>query len=135
MNDLIRRFQCPGCIHGHDCNCEKFELLEADDWFMCASHHPATYIVGIGLICLGLPKGFCRTEKKANHEYIRIHKNKSFRWDKLNVAVWALEHVGFLFVRTYMPRIGRDVVDVIPGGTLDLVPNAYDVDKFIDDID
>jgi hypothetical protein len=64
-------------------------------------------------------------------------------WDQFNVPVWAMEggksgdpdHAGFLFVRTYSPRVNRMAVDVIEGGTLELVPNAIDVGKFYDKID
>jgi len=42
---------------------------------------------------------------------------------------------GFLFVRTYSPRINHCSIDVIEAGDLDMVPEAIDVGKFIDEID
>lgn len=54
---------------------------------------------------------------------------------KLNVAVWAMEHEGALFVRTYSPRVDAGTVDVIPGGTLAMAPGAINVAEFADEID
>ena len=56
-------------------------------------------------------------------------------WDKLNVPVWAMVKDGFLFVRTFAPRINRTWIDVIEHGTMDMVPNAINVSEFIDEID
>jgi hypothetical protein len=56
-------------------------------------------------------------------------------WDNLNVPIWALEKDGYLFVRTYMPRINDSFVDVVEEGLLGLCPTAIDVSKFYDEID
>lgn len=53
----------------------------------------------------------------------------------MNVAVWAMEKDGFLFVRTYIPRINVGFVDVVDGGTMDMVPNAINASEFYEDID
>jgi hypothetical protein len=91
-----------------------------------------------GLLCLGLPKGFCRVagHKDKSEPHVRIFpKGSTPEWDDFNVPVWAMVRDNFLFVRTFMPRIDGTVVDVVEGGTLDLVPKAIDVGKFVDEMD
>jgi hypothetical protein len=56
-------------------------------------------------------------------------------WDRFNVPVWAMEKDGFLFVRTFAPRLDEGSVDVIEGGTLKMVPQAIDISPFIDEMD
>lgn len=69
--------------------------------------------------------------------HIRLYPKDAPRptWNKFNIAVWAMVHEGHLFVRTYSPRINRTYIDVIEGGTMDMVPGAIDVGEFKDDID
>jgi len=93
-----------------------------------------------GLLCLGLPKGFCRVSghKDKSEAHVRIFLKEGYdaHWDnRFNIPVWAMEQDGFLFVRTFMPRVDITVVDVIEGGTLALVPGAVNVGEFIDEID
>lgn len=56
-------------------------------------------------------------------------------WDRLNVPVWAMVDDGFLFVRTFAPRVNMSWVDVIEGGDLSMVPNAINVGAFVGEID
>lgn len=57
-------------------------------------------------------------------------------WNDLNIPVWAMEEDGFLFVRTYMPRINMGATDIIEGGKREeLCPNAIDVREFCEEID
>ncbi len=140
---LINEFQCPGCVSGPDPDsCESFEFYEREDSCGCNNHVPGTRLGGVrsGLLCLGLPKGFCRVagHKDKIEPHIRIYPKDDFKndiWSRFNIAVWAMEKDGFLFVRTYMPRIDVTAVDVIEGGTLALVPDAVDVGEFVDGID
>ena len=149
LEQMVERFQCPGCVCGSDTKCGKY----VSEGGSCKGHVLGTKMLGIGNFALGLPKGFNR----AGHEYApsKEHPHRSQmhirlwpegtepEWNHLNIPVWALEgkhtkdsdHDGFLFVRTYQPRINHTIVEVIEGGTLDLVPNATDVSKFFDDID
>lgn len=147
IEDLISEFQCPGCLHGPTAKqgCSKYSL-EAGYGFKCQNHVLGTHFLHIGTsIALGLPKGFNRptidfsknppTSSHTRME-IRIWANGAApTWDKFNVAVWAMEKDGFLFVRTVSPRVARIYVDVIENGTLAMVPNAIDVSQFYDDID
>lgn len=138
---MIEEFQCPGCIVDDDTDCIDFE--ENGKAFWCNRHCPGIY-VGLpsarGRIFLGMPNGFCRVGvgeyKKENGPCIRLWlKETSPDWNDLNVPVWAMEKDGFLFVRTYMPRINNAYIDVIEEGKLALCPNAIDVSKFYNEID
>jgi len=54
----------------------------------------------------------------------------------LNVSVWGYEENGYLFIRVFAPRINKTWIDVIKGGTIDMLPDTViDVKEFIDEID
>lgn len=143
--EMIDEFQCPGCVCGistKDCAKYKFEEDPSDKYFFCNGHVPGTNIGAheLGRFCLGLPKGFCRvgyTARTGYQSHVRLYISPEglHIWDKFNVAVWAMEKDGFLFVRTYCPRINISYVDVTKCGTLDLVPGSIDVSKFYDEMD
>lgn len=118
----------------------------------CVGHVLGTGLFGgIGSIALGMPKGFNRPgpadepgdqhmarPRARNTMMIRLHISPAdapTKWDRFNIPVWALVLDGALFVRTYMPRVNATAVDVIHGGTLDMVPDAIDVGEFYDEID
>jgi hypothetical protein len=139
--EMIKEYQCCGCPSGSNPQeCQEYKLNT--EFNACESH-----VLGVALgfnncIALGLPKGFNKPGKdfygkSFNKMRIRFHLNSENLdvWDHLNIPVWALEHDGILFVRTFLPRMNIGIVDVIQGGTLNLVPNAIDVKKFIEDID
>ncbi len=88
---------------------------------------------------LGLPTGFDKVGSLPGEfrNNIRLFNDEHPHngWDHLNIPVWAMEHEGFLLVRTFSPRINCTWVDVIEGGTLADVPNAVDVSKFQNEID
>lgn len=150
---MVHEIQCPGCIQGCDpATCKKLDLREyADDWgtlFRCDSHRPATFVSGIGRIMLGLPRGFCRmgaqweaflglSDRPPGAGFIRLwEKDKAPAFDVFNVPVWALEKDGYLYIRTYMPRVNWTVVDVIEDGSCKKIcPNAIDVANFYDEMD
>ena len=69
--------------------------------------------------------------------HIRLHTKemKKPEWNKFNIAVWAMVENGYLFVRTYSPRINRSYIDVIEGGTLEMCPDAINVGEFHKEID
>ncbi len=108
-------------------------------------HVLGTMIAGpSGLIALGLPKGFCKPPLDNSQEEPRLCCKINVRlwqatlapiWDKFNMPVWAMIRDGFLFVRTFAPRVDHSWVDVVEGGSLDLVPGALDVSEFYDDFD
>lgn len=143
--EMVEEFQCPGCMHGPDPKeCPEFNL-NSDVYFSCKNHYAATHMgipaYGLTKLALGLPKGFNRTGDKVFKDkdtvYIRLYESpeKMRTYDKFNVAVWAMEREGYLFVRCYCPRINQVFVDVIKGGTISLVPDAVNVGEFYDEID
>lgn len=146
---MIKEFQCPGCVCGCDPDdCSAYDPKSVDGAAWCDGHVCGTTMMPGGTIALGLPKGFCKTGVEIDH-YDRTGKKKRGRnkidirlwadaapkWDRLNVPVWALEQDGYLFVRTFMPRINSSYVEVIKGGTMALVPQAINVAEFIEEID
>lgn len=145
---MVEEFQCPGCVCGSDVECGAFKLREPGEqaWNMCDGHVLGTTLLPGGTIALGLPKGFnksgwCPSDNR-HHSKMEIRLWPSPEavvdaklWDKLNVPVWAMKREGYLFVRTLAPRIARNTVDVIKGGTVELVPQAIDVGQFHDEID
>ena len=50
-------------------------------------------------------------------------------------AGWAMMEDGYLFVRTYSPRLNRTFLDIVEGGTMELVPGAVNVGEFVEEID
>ena len=145
QHDMISDFQCLGCMLGSDpsdCESFKFDAEEAPplNFFRCSAHCPGTIFMPGGRIYLGMPKGFNKvgalpTEGTSNTIRLWL-KNNVPVWDKLNIPVWAMEHNGFLFVRTYMPRINEGWVDVIEGMAFDDLPvGVINVIDFIEEID
>jgi hypothetical protein len=162
---MIEEFQCSGCVSGSDVACGRFKLWRDDEKisFSCRSHVPGTFLTNIGCLLLGMPKGFNRIGDWYNYNdpnllmkqmaekdrkepptggydmscsHIRLHaKGNKPKWNKFNVAVWAMVHEGYLFVRTFSPRINRTYIDVIESGTIEMVPGAVDVGKFVEEID
>jgi hypothetical protein len=128
---MIEQFQCPGCVCGSDTSCGEFELNPMTD--SCINHVPGTMVIPGGLIMLGLPKGFNKIgpiNPLKQRTPIRFHaKGDDIGfWDKWNIPVWGMIKDGFLFIRTYCPRINTGYVDVfqtsesttLPKGCLDI---------------
>ncbi len=141
--EMISEFQCPGCTLGTSpCQeCPSF-ANENKYGFGCSAHSAGTLLVGGGWFYLGLPKGFNRVgafvakgdDKTKNN--IRLWIDDPPEWDELNCPIWGMEKDGCLFVRTYLPRTNRNFIDIIKGGTFDMLPETtVDVAKFIDEID
>jgi len=155
MHEMIDEFQCSGCIHGpNSSSCPEFNLRQESPnfggtgiYFNCKSHWPGTIAAPGGKFCLGLPKGFNKTgyayisDLQKDISYIRLFAKPEDvvpkdHWNHLNVPVWAMVSDGYLFVRVFSPRVNTTTVDVIKGGTLDMLPpNVIDVSKFVDQID
>jgi hypothetical protein len=136
---LIEKFQCPGCVSGSDTQCGEFVF--DSNTSSCSAHVLGTSDLSTGPFALGLPKGFCRpgfdADRKPRDKIdIRLWEaGTTPGWDRLNIAVWAMEYEGALMVRTFMPRINFTAVDVIDGGALSIAPGAINVADFIEDID
>jgi hypothetical protein len=146
---MIEQFQCPGCVSGSDTKCGKFVEEEG----RCASHIAGTFMMPGGHIALGLPKGFNKTgmyydsltskydsTSKTNiHLYTKDQHELAAFWNNCNIPVWALERDGFLFVRVYMPRVNFGMVQVVEGGTMQMIRekgfNPLDVSEFENEFD
>ncbi len=143
LKQMVEEFQCPGCVCGSDTTCKAFDYSPSQ--MRCMGHVLGTISAGAGNFALGLPKGFCKPgwslndkgefEKTLNRINVRLWPDSKPDWNRLNIPVWALEKDGYLFVRTYAPRINVAWVDVIKGGTLAMVPQAVNVADFVDSID
>lgn len=140
---MVEKFQCPGCVAGSDTGCGNFTPNTAYG-ASCKGHVLGTSIGAPGnSIALGLPRGFNKpgpndgmTAMRNTMEIRLWTKGEQPEWDHLNVPVWAMERDGYLFVRTYMPRTNRGLVDVIKGGAMDVVGDkAINVSVFVDEID
>jgi len=148
--EMIEKFICPGCVGGNNTECGQYACPfdDKEEQGACRSHVVGTMAIPIGSFAIGLPKGFNRagfypyaSELTEKHNKMHIwvwpdpDKVPATNWDKFNVPVWAMEKDGYLFVRTYRPRINDSVVEVINRGTLDMVPNAIDVSRFWESMD
>lgn len=153
QKNMVHEFQCPGCVCGLNTESGCYEADGAG--FFCQKHCAGTIAGGIGVINLGLPKGFNRiaynrdrpdlTEGDvqltladvknkvdgSNVNNIRLFERPEDmpEYNFLNIPVWAYETVEngmeVLIVRCYMPRVNYDFVDVILGGSLDQVRKMY----------
>lgn len=147
---LVEKFQCPGCMLGSDTECGSFKLNDAlGAGASCKPHVAGTVFMLGGRVYLGLPKGFNKAGPLVDRDAFYEGAKNNIRlwtfgthpeWNNCNVAVWAMDGVddyaGFLLVRTMLPRIGLNFIDIIEGGErAKLCPNALDVATFIDEID
>ena len=132
---MVEKYQCPGCVCGSDTTCGQYHWNESMN--RCTGHVLGTVILGCGPIALGLPRGFCRPGNQGSNMFIRLWAEGHPEWDKLNVPVWAMEHEGALFVRTYLPRVNVSFVDVIEGGNWSMLGgwHTINVAEFYDEID
>ena len=141
---MVEKFQCTGCVRGSDINCDHFKLEDWDAGFWCSGHLAGIILDGPGRVVFGLPKGFDRVgaimidvgKGRKRSTNIRFSLDPSeLRYDKFNIAVWAMEEDGYLFVRSICPRLNLTFVDIIKGGRFhEICPDVIDVAKFIDEI-
>jgi len=138
-DEMVEKFICPGCLHGINIQCGKYELSALVG--RCSAHVIDTHDQIKGYFMPGLPDGFNRVgmempELSNNDRMLVIcwplDSHMHLVWNNFNVPVWAKEEGGFLFVRTFRPRINRGSVDVVECGTVGMVPSAIDVSNFDD---
>jgi hypothetical protein len=135
IKEEIEKFQCPGCVCGHNSNCGKYAPDTASALFSrCKSHVIGTSILGGNgavKIALGLPKGFNRfvgTENPGQH--IRIWDGPPM-FNLFNVPVWYMDEGEYYFVRTFVPRLGISYVDVFPATLYEQVKESLVGAKYI----
>jgi len=141
VEEMVERFLCPGCVCGGDVRCGHYRP-DGSYGHRCEGHVLGTVMLPVGNFALGLPRGFNRPGPRddrattRNTMVVRLWAGgRRPEWDRFNVAVWAMERDGFLFVRTYVPRLNDAMVDVVEGGSLAMAPGAVDVGEFADEID
>lgn len=136
VEKMVETFQCPGCVVGCDTKCGRYKDGGDDQ----IGHFCESHVIGTSLnlsihIALGLPRGFNRSgpdermEGTRNVMRIRLWPKGMPRRpaDTFNRDVWAMVQDGFLFVRSYSPRIDLGTVHVVEGGSLKDAPSAIDV--------
>jgi hypothetical protein len=118
--ELIKEYQCPGCI-----GCDKFED-QGDAGSGCMNHHAATIVYPtVGKIFLGMPKGFDRlgaVERMPLNIFLSYDDmvNQEMIVDDLNVPVWKyLDKNGNTLIRGFRPRINDPFLFVIGGDCRD----------------
>lgn len=130
---MVETYQCPGCVAGSDTGCGSFRLTGSYG-VQCGAHSAGTSINFTRRLFLGMPRGFNKFTRDHGIPEIRLWPEGAPVWDNLNIPVWRMVVDGVTFVRTYMPRVGLQAIDVI-AGPVDVPPVALDVADFIDDID
>ncbi len=98
ISAMVDTFQCPGCGSGLNTlsGCYKPDQNshpELGGLGGCRNHHAATAMGGIGLINLGLPKGFNRLgmiDRSIQPSNIRIQLRMPL-YNSFNIPCWALE--------------------------------------------
>lgn len=147
QEEMVRDFQCPGCTNGiNPIQCDSYNPEIEQDihgklQFSCKNHCAGTMLGRLGFVNLGLPKGFNRVVKPYIYGEKKSYSNIQFYeeipvYNDLNMAVWAMELDGYLFVRVVCPRIDKMYVNVIKGGKFtDLPKYTANVSDFYDDID
>jgi hypothetical protein len=138
MKDAIQQYQCPGCINGCGVSdCEKSPLkTEGPIEKGCPNHSPGTILGGLGVIALGLPKGFNRygTSKAEPIEVWEsfdqmIEKNPNLG-TIFSIPVWKhLDEHGNTITRWYSPRTNAGWSMVILKDCRHRMPNTMEVSK------
>jgi hypothetical protein len=109
-------YQCPGCVCGHSPDiCANFKGSLG-----CANHCASTFIPPIGLVFLGMPKGFNQLGPfrkmrpfiyKDFKEFLKVFGGYD---DVLNIPFWKyVNNKGHLFVRGFMPKVNSPFIHII----------------------
>ncbi len=101
--EAVQEYQCPGCASGPFPECFKATSLQD---CACSKHCAGTMITSIGLVFLGLPKGFNRIGP-CEETKISIFKVEEDGWGygKYNVPVWKyFDKFGSMIIRGKSPR-------------------------------
>jgi hypothetical protein len=150
--EMIEKFQCPGCVHGPDpATCPAFEMREMDlGGFKCDGHARGTAMMtGLGasfLVSLGLPPPFhtADMDKRNSNLLVLIDEKGGQEWltpgtkvdevdgvkrtikDSQNIPVWKMRYEGCTLVRIARPATCRFTTLVIDGD-VDVPEPAIDV--------
>ena len=114
-NEMIEKFQCPGCIHGYDTDCGNFELYQyKNKEFHCNSHVAGTF-VNFNKIYIGLINGFNKVGQLPDNinNNIWICNENIPDFDEFNIPVWYRIEKDVMYIRVYSPRINYGKIFII----------------------
>lgn len=118
MIEAIEEYQVPGAVGDFDKNTAVID----NGW---VGHVPATFVSGIGLVFLGMPRGFMRLgpiEAKYFRLWIFETWEACWAYDKYNVPCWKhLDEHGNTLVRGLSPRVNTPFLHVILGDHRDKI--------------
>lgn len=125
--EIIENYQCAGCSVGFDTSC-----YEKGYSLCCCKHSAGTFVLGVGSILLGTPKGFNRV-----NDDIDLGIYDEFQeYDKFNIPCWKhLDDLGNTIVRGLSPRVNRAFIDIFIGNHLDKIDCLEITDKDISEMD
>ena len=125
IKEAIEMYQCSGCVGGKDFSCyEKGEGIE------CKKHVAGTFIPIIGMIFLGLSRGFNRLGLCDKTKILIFEKfEDGWGYDKYSVPVWKhLDDNGNTLVRGISPRINDAWIHIFVGDHMSKV-NCLEISK------
>jgi hypothetical protein len=133
LKNVIEEYQCSGCING--CGIKCFES-NGNGGIGCGKHMAGTFVMQIGKIFLGMPRGFNRLGVQAELVPLIFETFESFDWgqyDKWNVPTWKyLSKEGHTFVRGIVPRKNEPFLHIFLENCIDKIDcleiNQEDVD-------
>lgn len=132
IENMIREYQCPGCIGG------KFDVdscYEKGDGVDCGRHTVGTVSSLSGLIFLGMPKGFCRLGScKVTRISIFEKVEHGWGYSMFNVPVWKyLDSNGNTLVRGLCPRTNYPWIHIFMGDQMAKIDCMIITQKDIDE--
>ena len=135
LKSAVEKYQCAGCISGHDTTC--FVASEVGG-LGCGKHYSGTIISTIGKIFLGLPKGFNRLGHNDSlfPRVFQTFGSSEWKYGMFNVPVWKhLTKDGHTLVRGIMPRRNETFLHIFLENCLDKIDCLEITEDNIDQMD
>ncbi len=108
MKKWVKEYQCPGCLNFPE-TC--YETRSNN--IACKNHVPGTIQSNVGLLFLGLPKGFCRLGVYRGMQLQFFELFDPHYYDIYNIPVWKYKNEnGHVFVRGLMPRLNQPFLHI-----------------------
>lgn len=135
VKKAIEEYQCSGCVAGGDISCFK----QNENGVGCGRHCAGTRLYGIGLLLLGMPKGFNRLGDNSKLKPNIYETFESFDWDgydKFNIPVWKfLSPEGHTFVRGLSPRVNQSFIHIFLEDCMDKIDCLEISQEDVDNMD
>ncbi len=133
--ESIEEYQCPGCIRGSNVSCfEKNPVAGIG----CGKHSAGTFMIPIGKIFLGMPKGFNRLGPYADLKPLIFETFESAGWsyNMWNIPVWKYKNEkGHTMVRGLIPRRNEPFLHIYLEDCLDKIDCLEISQKGLDHMD